>query len=236
MPVAIDRFANIRRTVAAAGTATLLASAIVMGGIGHALAADDDEDETIDTKFVRGILSSFGLKRDGDAGIDYHERSPLVVPPTRELPPPADSAATVMRDPAWPKDPDVKRRKEVKRKQLPSVAAEQEDMRQLRPDEMAAQRARPNGAAAAGTGAQPGGARPEQLSPSQLGHSGFKWSWTSLFDREGKAVPFVAEPPRTSLTEPPPGLRTPSPKYEYGSTGQLEPTREIGTDAPVGAK
>ena len=57
-----------------------------------------------------------------------------------------------------------------------------------------------------------------------------------MFDREGTVVPFVQEPARTSLTEPPPGLRTPSPKYQYGSKGKLEPTRGNGPDAPVGAK
>ena len=41
------------------------------------------------------------------AGIDYRERSPLVIPPTLDLPPPeaADAAA---RNPAWPRDPERK--------------------------------------------------------------------------------------------------------------------------------
>src|SRR6187549_1981352 len=66
-----------------------------------ALAADDDEDkwDTIDNKILRGIMGGLGLKRDGDeAGIDYHERSPLVVPPSRDLPVP-QTAATVTADP-----------------------------------------------------------------------------------------------------------------------------------------
>src|SRR5690349_15222415 len=55
-----------------------------------AQAADDDEIELLDTKILRGILKGFGLKRDGEA-IEYRERSPLVLPPSKELnqlPPP----------------------------------------------------------------------------------------------------------------------------------------------------
>jgi hypothetical protein len=239
MPVATTehRSLSFRWTLVAAAAVALLGSLACPGGIGRAYAADDEPDDTADTKFVRGILSGLGLKREGDdAGIDYHERSPLVVPPTRDLPPPAAGAA-ITRDPAWPKDPDIKRVKTVKRKQLTTVAAEQEEMRQLRPDELNAQRARAGQTGAAATGTQPVGARPEQMTPGQLGHTGFKWSsWTSFFDREGTVVPFVQEPPRASLTDPPTGLRTPSPKYQYGSKGTLEPTREIGTDAAVGVR
>ena len=49
--------------------------------------------------------------------IDYRERSPLVVPPSRDLPPP--QAKATPKNPAWPNDPDVaKARKaaEAKRK------------------------------------------------------------------------------------------------------------------------
>ena len=42
-------------------------------------------------------------------GIDYRERSPLVVPPKLDLPPPA--AAADVKAPNWPKDPDDARRK-----------------------------------------------------------------------------------------------------------------------------
>jgi hypothetical protein len=74
------------------------------------------------------------------------------------------------------------------------------------------------------------------MSPNQLGFTGFNWSWKNFWDKEGTAVPFVKEPERTTLTDPPPGLRTPSSKYQYGSKNKLEPTREIGTDIAVGAK
>jgi hypothetical protein len=235
MPVTTTKYrrARLRRTLATAVAAAVIGSLVSMAGLRAAMAADDDADDTFDTKFVRGILSGLGLKRDGDdPGINYHERSPLVVPPTRDLPPPESSAGT-LRDPAWPKDSDVARRKAVKRAIRDTSGSETEDMRQLRPEELDRMR---SGTARTATGAtgQPGGAAPEQLKPNQLGFTGFKWS--SVFNREGTVVPFVQEPPRTSLTEPPPGLRTPSPKYQYGNKGTLEPTREIGTDQAVGAK
>ena len=44
------------------------------------------------------------------SGIDYRERSPLVVPPKLDLPPPAGTSAEV-KAPNWPKDPDEQRRK-----------------------------------------------------------------------------------------------------------------------------
>ena len=43
-------------------------------------------------------------------GIEYRERSPLVVPPKLDLPPPAGTTAEV-KAPNWPKDPDDARRK-----------------------------------------------------------------------------------------------------------------------------
>src|SRR5207247_1407018 len=43
----------------------------------------------------------------GRAGIDYRERSPLVIPPTRDLPPPQE-AGTAARNAGWPREPDRK--------------------------------------------------------------------------------------------------------------------------------
>ncbi len=66
-----------------------------------AYAADDDDENTIETKFIKGL---FGIN-DKD-NINYRERPPLVVPPnTAALPAPETSA--VNNTPAWPKDPEV---------------------------------------------------------------------------------------------------------------------------------
>ena len=73
----------------------LLGVALLAGStVGSARAADDDEDVAFDTKILRQILRSIGLRNGSEAGIDYRERSPLVVPPGRNLPAPAAKAAT----------------------------------------------------------------------------------------------------------------------------------------------
>jgi hypothetical protein len=49
------------------------------------------------------LMRSFGLGRsDATADIDYSERAPLVVPPSRDLPAPASAAPSVSN---WPRDP-----------------------------------------------------------------------------------------------------------------------------------
>ena len=74
---------------------------------------------------------------DTEYDINYSERSPLVVPPTRNLPPPVDQSRRPA--PNWPKDPDVAKRKAKKNDDKPVIqqydrAAEAD--RALRPDEL----------------------------------------------------------------------------------------------------
>lgn len=71
------------------------------------------------------ILQTIGLSKgaDPDADINYTERSPLVVPPSRDLPPPAKDAAVPAPD--WPTDP-VKRPRNSKAKEavVPDTAVQ----------------------------------------------------------------------------------------------------------------
>jgi hypothetical protein len=87
---------------ALAGVALL---GLVAGLNAPARAGDDDSEAqaSVWSKFMRTI----GLQKSPDAagtsaGINYTERSPLVVPPSRDLPPPA---AGPVLPPDWPKDP-----------------------------------------------------------------------------------------------------------------------------------
>lgn len=64
-----------------------------------ARAADDGATSSGWTKFMQFM----GLKESTGPKINYTERAPLVVPPSRDLPPPADSAGPPAAD--WPKDP-----------------------------------------------------------------------------------------------------------------------------------
>src|SRR5256885_12264690 len=68
--------------------------------------AQDGDEDTFEQKIIKNILGGMGVDV-GRAGIDYRERSPLVIPPTRDLPPP-QAAGTAARNPAWPREPDRK--------------------------------------------------------------------------------------------------------------------------------
>ena len=83
--------------------------AVVALGIGLVMATgaaraqeDDDDDKTFEEKIIEGIMAGVGGTNMDNRGIDYRERSPLVVPPKLDLPPPATAAAEV-KDPNWPR-------------------------------------------------------------------------------------------------------------------------------------
>lgn len=188
---------------------------IVIGSAGAVFAAnDDDEDDAPDTKFFRGLLKGLGLKRDGDNGIEYRERSPLVLPNGRNLPAPETESVTA-KNPAWPLDVDVKRARENKSKRAKEnvrAAGDETDRPEL-PSEL--NKGRRTGAGAPNT-PTPGGqaeAASNPSTPSQLGTQGiFKQLWAP---KEEYAT-FTGEPTRGRLTEPPPGYRTPSAAQPYG--------------------
>ena len=93
--------------------------AVVAAGIGLVMTAgtaragddEDEDDKTFEEKIIEGIMKGIGGTNMENQGIDYRERSPLVVPPKLDLPPPAGTTADVKAPPNWPKDPDDARRK-----------------------------------------------------------------------------------------------------------------------------
>jgi len=171
-----------------------------------------DDNVPLDTKILRGILEGLGLKRDGEA-INYQERAPLVIPPGRDLPPPEKSDTVVANNPAWPKDPDAARRKqEVEQERNRNVSDERErESRPLPQDQLAPGPGRKKQASRNdGYQASPYGSS-DRMSPSELGFKG------NLFGGKSEEnTKFTGEPPRASLTEPPPGYQTPSPSQPYG--------------------
>src|SRR5256886_1416555 len=68
--------------------------------------AQDGDEDTFEQKIIKNILGGMGVDV-GRPGIDYRERSPLVIPPTRDLPPP-QAAGTTTSNPAWPREADHK--------------------------------------------------------------------------------------------------------------------------------
>jgi hypothetical protein len=222
-----------------------LGIALVMTA-GAARAGDDQpDDRSFTERFVDGFKSTIRGTTMDNRGIDYRERSPLVVPPKLDLPPPAASTDDV-KIANWPKDPDERQRKAViaaKKKNAPPVARVQV------PTEVAATGATP-AAVAAGPARPiniappaedppapiPGTTRPAYANdsngtaridpvydqPGDLFKGGASVIGDSIGDPLGlfgtkKAdIAPGTEPTREALTQPPMGYQTPSPNYPYG--------------------
>jgi hypothetical protein len=197
--------------------------AVAMLGIGlvmtagTARAADDDEDDkTFEEKIIEGIMTGIGGTNMENRGIEYRERSPLVVPPKLTLPPPATAAEAPAVN--WPKDPDVQQRKAAAAARKKDNKDPEQARRLLTPAELAAAKSAP-----VRTGKdpiQPGASNTNMLlSPSELGYKG---GLGSLFGgNTSETAPFKGEPTRQTLTQPPSGYQTPSPNFAYG-TGPKE--------------
>jgi hypothetical protein len=188
----------------------------------NAARAGDDEDEpTFEEKIIAGIMKGLGGINMDNSGIDYRERSPLVVPPRIDLPAPS-SAATEAKAPNWPKDPDEARRKAMIAARKKANKDPMEQSRILTPDELnKARTAGSSGGTAVSDSASPGGdpGKSAILSPSQLGYEGGMFK---MFQgNKAEVAPFKGEPTRDSLTMPPAGYQTPSPNFAYG-TGPKE--------------
>jgi len=95
------------QTSSRALTRTLRLSAVALGigllmASSAARAGDDDEDDrTFEEKIIDGIMKGIGATNMENSGIDYRERSPLVVPPKLDLPPPV-GAKQEANVPNWP--------------------------------------------------------------------------------------------------------------------------------------
>ena len=215
---------------------------VVALGIGLVVASgaaraqdDDDDDKTFEEKIIEGLMKGIGATNMENSGIDYRERSPLVVPPKLDLPPPVSAKAEVTA-PNWPKDPDeakrkamIERRKKDKKDTRDAGAAYRDASRPLSPSELNVARtagATGNNHASESESSGPGSANP--LNPDQLGFSG---RFSSLFGgNKTESAEFKGEPPREALTQPPSGYQTPSPNFVYGTGKQMEP---IGTHTDV---
>src|SRR5689334_12416244 len=207
-------------------------SAVVLGvgllmAAGAARAGDDDEDDkTFEEKVIEGIMKGMGASNMENSCIDYRERSPLVVPPKLDLPKPA-SEASAQPAPNWPQDPDEKRRKAAiaarkkeRNNHKDAITAANDASRPLSPSELnvARTKADPDSIKSSDS-LQPGNSNANPLSPSQLGYEG---GFMGMFKgNKVESAEFKAEPPRTSLVQPPPGYQTPSQNYLYG-TGPKE--------------
>lgn len=201
---------------ALATTAGLIGMAMAIGSASTVRANDDKDDEAFDTKLLRQFMHGLGLRQDGAGGIDYRERSPLVVPPSRNLPSP-ETNSIVDKTAAWPTDPDVKRERDRKAaRKKPTRTVEDEGKPEL-PSQLGptAKTAPPGQIPTAGPHVDP----TKPSSWQELNSKSFFSNITTLGGLVGtrdETAVFTGEPQRGSLTEPPTGYRTPSPTHRYG--------------------
>ena len=211
--------------------AVALSIGLVMSAGAARAADDDDDDSTFEDKIIKNILTGLGGTNMENQGIDYRERSPLVVPPKITLPPPDSGPAPVAN---WPKDPDVQQRnaaREAARRPKGNVL---EEARSLTPKEMAMQRSKPT-QGSSGEGLTPGDPNKNiVLSPKQLGYEGGLFK--NMFGgNKGETAEFKGEPTRDSLTQPPSGYQTPSSSFAYG-TGPKEVMQNSANINPMTGK
>jgi hypothetical protein len=197
--------------------------------------AQDDED-TFEQKIIKNILGGMGVDV-GRPGIDYRERSPLVIPPPRDLPPPQAAAATTA-NPAWPREND--RKVTVRRtKNTRATPDEPGSESALTPDEL--RRGINPRAPRVTDPSQSMGSIEEanvgrQMSPAQLNNKGI-FNWNALMGTHlNDQAKFEKEPERNALTQPPTGYQTPSPNYPYGAGTDTGSGWKIPTilDRPAG--
>jgi len=192
-----------------AGGAALTAVIICAGS---SMASAGDDTMSSGTSITDKVLEVIGV--GGGSDIQYGERSPLVVPPTRDLPPPVADHPPAVAD--WPKDPDfaLQRRAKAKEKPRPHRDYVIESSRPLSPSELNVPGPIPG----------MGGSRPSNADPDAdpttpaVANAGKKslFSFDFLNPNKTEYATFTGEPTRTSLTEPPPGYLTPSPDQPYG--------------------
>ena len=169
---------------------------------------------------LQQFLGSIGLLELPRDEPDYRERAPLVVPPSSALITPRNPGEIAVNNPDWPADHDSLRGRRAS--DIADQARTDEEFysgRPLRPNELNrpaklskseqqkrdAYARRPE----AETAGDEHASGRDRYSPSKLGFKG----WGS---KKEETVVFTGEPERRTLTEPPPGLRTPSSDAPYG--------------------
>ena len=214
------RTSSRTKPVARAAIGGLLGIMLVIAAGAAAIAADDEDEDTIEMKAIKSIMRGLGANVDAD-GIDYRERSPLVIPPSRDLPPPQD--ATKINNPAWPNDPDLRKPvKKAKPFENGSIATRKMESPEFDPGPNL--RTGPGGTVTApdpNANRDPG----RTLLPTELGFSNSMFG--DMFGYKAQQAPFTGEPARTNLIQPPAGYQTPSPNYPYGVGVKNNTTKDL---------
>ena len=183
----------------------LLPLAAMLAAVMIAPVAAQEEEPSEVSKFL-GAIGLLELPKDP---IDYSERSPLVVPPSADLPKPGSDENIRALNPEWPVDQDIKRKKTAA-KEAKKPIDQPNDLfyggRLMKPQDwkQAKSKGRGEGTEMMTDEEKRGMYR---VSPDKLGFKGW--------DKKDEMV-FKKEPERTSLLQPPPSYQTPSPNAPYG--------------------
>jgi hypothetical protein len=208
---------------------------VVLGSAVSAQQADEEEEDTFEQKVIKNILGGMGVDV-GRAGIDYRERSPLVIPPSLDLPPP-QAAGAAASNPAWPREAERQKKVISKRVNARATGDDPGSTSALTPEEL-------NRGRVARTGQGPNplesnaisdDAAGRPMTPGQL-KSGSIFSWDNLMGSNRDKATFTGEPSRSSLTMPPPGYQTPSTNQPYQAGEERGGSWKIPSilDRPVG--
>jgi hypothetical protein len=208
---------RITHVLRAAGAAALITVVVFASSTGLARAGDGDDDDGnsvhSSTSFYDKFLQVIGV--EGGSDIQYSERSPLVVPPTLNLPPPTANQPPAVAD--WPHDPDLARARKVKVKEKPQPHADYvlDSSRPLSPAELNVPGPLPTTTGGRPANADPD-AQPVNPAVTQPNNKGLFSGFGFLNPNQTEYATFTGEPARGSLTDPPAGYLTPSPDEPYG--------------------
>ena len=217
----ISRLNDGRRNRRTGASQLALCSALALVLCGSVSAARaGDSDVSSQESMTDQVLGTLGLHNpfEPQYGINYSERSPLVVPPTRDLPPPVSSNGPPA--PNWPVDQDAIARAAKKKEDRVSPRPDYvtESSRPLRPSELNVSSVNAPGTT-------------DQSSASDRGEhrtSILNFDWLKQEDYGT----FTGEPPRVSLSDPPPGYQTPSPNQPYG----IVPEKKVYKPPSIGER
>jgi len=225
-----------KRSLAVWPLAVALAFGAVVSGSGQvakaqAQAEAEEEDDAWDTRIFRSVIRSLGLRDGSEPGIEYRERSPLVLPPSAELPAPQPANA---HRPDWPEDVDVKRAREYRAaRNAPRRSVEEESLPET-PAQLNRRAGPTRNVPASQRPGLPADRNPvDPLPPSLLGAKGLFGSGGLFGGQKEEYATFTEEPERRRLTDPPAGYRTPSAAQPYGvGKERYQPQAQNPMDTP----
>jgi len=188
------------------------ASAPILGAVVAALsftAAPARAGDDGQASMLSGIADTLGLSKHDDPQIDYRERSKLVVPPKKELPPPGK--AMYQQDASWPVDVETVREKKRKKIEDGEPSAREiisRDYRLIKPgDDVKVTTSGFDGSGAPSCRA-PDPKTGQCPEPPRASMNWNPLTWVGL--EKKPATVLGPEPERENLVDPPKGYREPA--------------------------